>query len=87
MTGIEKISQERDKQIAKGYTPGHDAAYTGKELVYSALAYINAALYGESVGDKDWPFEKEYYKYEGYVESLKKAGAFIAAELDRLNVI
>ena len=40
---------------------------------------------GESVGNKDWPFSQINWHYEGYVESLKKAGAFIAAELDRLQ--
>ena len=36
--------------------------------------------------EETWPFEKQHFNNEGYVENLKKAGAFIAAELDRLNI-
>ena len=50
------------------------------------LAISFGAIYGGSVGEEDWPFKMEYFKDEGYVENLKKAGAFIAAELDRLNI-
>ena len=86
-TGLEQITEERVKQIGKyGYTSFHDAGYKNKELLFGALAYLNAAIYGEAVGKEDWPFEQIYWHYEGYVECLKKAGAFIAAELDRLNL-
>lgn len=86
-TGIEQITEERVKQITKyGYTGYHDAGYKNKELLFGALAYLNTAIYGSGLGKENWPFSEEYYKDEGYVESLKKAGAFIAAELDRLNI-
>ncbi len=86
-TGIEQITEERVKQITKyGYTGYHDVGYKNKELLFGALAYLNTAIYGSGPGKEDWPFPEEYYKDEGYVESLKKAGAFIAAELDRLNI-
>ena len=82
-TGIEQIAEEQLKQISK-----YDNISTNlnnKKLLFGALSYLNAAIYGESVGNEDWPFEQIYWHYEGYVESLKKAGAFIAAELDRLQ--
>ena len=86
-TGIDLIREEREKQITKyGYTPGHDAGYHNKELLFAALSYLNTAIYGKSVGTEDWPFEMKYYHDEGYQESLKKAAAFIAAELDRLQL-
>lgn len=85
-TGIEQIKEERAKQIAKyGYTAYHDAGYTNKELLLGALAYLKAAI-KDIEWSTDWPFEEQYWHNEGYVENLKKAGAFIAAELDRLNI-
>ena len=83
-TGIEQIAEEQLKQINK-----YDSISTNlkdKKLLFGALSYLNAAIYGESVGNEDWPFEQIYWHYEGYAESLKKAGALIAAELDRLQV-
>lgn len=83
-TGVEQIIEERRKQINKyNYTRYHDSGYKNKELLFGALAYINSALYGGFVGVEDWPFEMKYWHDEGYLESLKKAGAFIAAEIDR----
>ena len=83
-TGIEQIAEEQLKQISK--YGNISINLNNKKLLFGALSYLNAAIYGESVGNEDWPFEQIYWHYEGYVESLKKAGALIAAELDRLQV-
>ena len=82
-TGIEQITEELTKQINN--TNLHYEDCKNKELLFGALSYLNATIYGESVGNEDWPFTQINWQYEGYVESLKKAGAFIAAELDRLQ--
>ena len=82
-TGIEQIAEERLKQISK--YGNISTNLNNKNLLFGALSYLNAAIYGESVGNEDWPFEQIYWHYEGYAESLKKAGALIAAELDRLQ--
>ena len=82
-TGIEQIVEEQLKQINKYGSISTNLK--DKKLLFGALSYLNAAIYGESVGNEDWPFEQIYWYYEGYAESLKKAGALIAAELDRLQ--
>ena len=82
-TGIEQIAEEQLKQINKYGSISTNLK--NKKLLFGALSYLNAAIYGESVGNEDWPFEQIYWHYEGYAESLKKAGALIAAELDRLQ--
>ena len=82
-TGIEQIAEEQLKQISK--YGNISTNLKDKKLLFGALSYLNAAIYGESVGNEDWPFEQIYWHYEGYAESLKKAGALIAAELDRLQ--
>ena len=83
-TGIEQIAEELAEQINSTNLYYEDCK--NKELLFGALSYLNAAIYGESVGNEDWPFSQTNWHYEGYVESLKKAGAFIVAELDRLQV-
>lgn len=83
-TGIEQITEELIEQINNINLHYEDCK--NKELLFGALSYLNAAIYGESVGNEDWPFSQINWHYEGYVESLKKAGAFIAAELDRLQI-
>ena len=83
-TGLEQIAEELAKQLNN--TSFKYANYKNKELLFGALSYLNAAIYGESVGNEDWPFDQIYWNYKGYVDALKKAGAFIAAELNRLQV-
>ena len=84
-SGIELIRDEREKQLIKyGYTSRHDAMYTNKELLYGALAYLSEAIH-KGTGNENWPFNLEFWHPEDYVNNLKKAGAFIAAELDRLE--
>jgi hypothetical protein len=86
-TGIEQITEERTKQIGKYGWPGyHDSMYTHKELLKAAQAYLSACIFDGFVGRNNWPWNPETFKDEGYVENLKKAGALIAAELDRLNI-
>ena len=86
-TGIEQITEERVKQIGKyGRTACHDSMYTHKELLKAAQTYLNACIFDEFAGRNCWPWDIESFKDEGYIENLKKAGALIAAELDRLNI-
>lgn len=85
-SGVGRITRERRKQIMEhGYTPEHDSGYKNNELLFCALAYLNAAIYGDSVGSEDWPFPAKTWKYDGKEASLEKAGAFIAAYLDVAN--
>lgn len=87
MKGIELIKEEREKQVIKhGYDRKHDSSHRNKELLFGALSYLNAAIYGTAIGKENWPFENKYWHPEGYIDCLKKAGAFIAAELDRLDL-
>ena len=64
------------------YSLTHDLSRSDSELLTAAVSYI----YGGEVGRDMWPWEQESFKDEGYVENLKKAGALIAAVLDKLNI-
>ena len=88
MTGVELINEERDKQINKyGYDAKHDLEYKDNQLMYAALSYLSCAIDGRDIGVYfvNWPFDVKFFKNEGKIDCLKKAGAFIAAELDRLQ--
>jgi hypothetical protein len=81
-TGIELISEERQEQINKhGFI--NDAQYTNDELTDAAMQYIGGDLIS------CWPetWNKDWYKPGDRIEELKRAGALIAAEIDRLNAL
>ena len=94
-TGIELIAEERQRQIeVEGWTPEHDADHTAQELARAASCYAMPAVGrvpdGTFVGiPNDFPFGKSWWKPtpENRVKELVKAGALIAAEIDRLQEI
>jgi len=87
MNGAEQIAEERQRQIEKeGYAPEHDDEHQGFELAKAAECYLNAAM-GENLGILDlyWPFSDGWKRSEDPIRNLVKAGALIAAEIDRLE--
>ena len=98
-TGAEMITDERKRHTEKeGWTTEHDADHTGMELSVSAASYAldcaaTQSEYHESwrkiyqeYSDKIWPFDKEWFKptHDDPIKQLVKAGALLAAEIDRL---
>lgn len=90
-TGIELIAKERQRQIeVEGWTAEHDKDHDAEELLDAAICYAKAGSEGEDV-DKipqhnRWPWDREWWKpSEDRVRNLTKAGALIAAEIDRLQ--
>ncbi len=87
-TGIELITEERERQInAEGYTPEHDDEHVNGEIAAAAGCY---ALSNWSLTDCErlWPWSAESWKPSDSRErSLAKAGALIVAEIDRLHRI
>ena len=84
MSGVERIAAERKRQMSvKGWTPEHDDGHSNFELLKAAICYANEYL--DSV-PKSWPWEQEAWKPSTHIiRSLEKAGALIAAEIDRLE--
>lgn len=82
-TGIDLIQAERTEQL---YVHNHsyetDAQYTNNELVDAAMQYLGGDLIS------CWPWNQESYKPgASRIKELVKAGALIAAQIDRLLVI
>jgi len=99
-TGIELISKERERQINKeGWTKEHDAEHCFGELANAAACYAMTDFYKNrdmvSIWCEDgttrrvpvmWPWDGQWWKptQNDRIKELVKAGALIAAEIDRL---
>lgn len=89
MNGSERIAAERRRQIeVEGHTLEHDADHDDTSLIMAAVSYAFTAAHGNSntLPDPLWPWEVESWKpSDNPVRNLEKAGALIAAEIDRLD--
>jgi len=99
MNGSELIAAERQRQVdAEGWTAAHDDGYVCAELVCAALGYGETAamqIYNcvdgfegkPDLGEPGWwPWLSEQWKPStDPIPNLVKAGALIAAEIDRLQ--
>ena len=94
MSGAELIAAERQRQIAvEGWTAEHDDEHCMGEMIGAAVTYAAHAL--EIVSDGEvpgadnegwWPWEDACFKPSPEpTRNLVKAGALIAAEIDRLQ--
>lgn len=92
-TGIEIIAEERERQIdVEGWTAEHDdAGNNDEQLALAAAMYALPSDYREHEYHvrNIWPWDMNWYKPtpEDRIRELAKAGALIAAEIDRLNRI
>lgn len=96
-SGIELIAAERARQLSvEGWTPEHDDEHTRGQMAAAASCYAKLAQLLE-IGKWDfetaaqhatlnWPWAPEWWKPARKAQrNLEKAGAFIAAEIDRLQ--
>lgn len=100
-SGVDLIAAERRRQVeAEGWTQHHDSQHKRGELAMAASCYANHAAvqsvlpnpadvvdYGTKLNlPHMWPWEEEWWKPSvDRIKNLVKAGALIAAEIDRLE--
>jgi len=96
-TGVELIAEERQRQIeVEGWTAEHDAIHQDGEMAMAAAVYAWPTTYMATGAPRCaiitkrelWPWDDKWYKpnqQENKVADLIKAGALIAAEIDRLQ--
>jgi hypothetical protein len=94
-SGAAAIAAERAAHISReGWTPEHDDEHNEGELAYAAACYAFTAA--EQVrGDATpfdqrapliyWPWDSKWWKPKDQRRNLVRAGALIAAEIDRLD--
>jgi hypothetical protein len=99
VTGVGKIAVERQRQvIEKGYTTEHDAKHSLSDLIKAAGAYRSFAAHANTnknypdtypmlrdLALAGWPWSEDSFKPVDVETALTKAGAMIAAALDRLE--
>lgn len=89
---IELIAAERQRGIEKeGYDADHDDEHVAGHIAQGGIAYATAFIQQHQhkrpdldfVREMHWPFDARTWKPGDRVSNLVKAGAMIAAELDR----
>jgi len=82
--GASLIAAERVRQIIEGWTPERDDDHGDGELAKAAACY---ALEHTAHNDMTamWPWGEEAWKPHSPLRDLVRAGALIAAEIDRLQ--
>jgi len=95
--GAAAIAAERKRQTDQiGFDPAHDDAHEECELARAARSYLSyyvAEKLGcikdypetEPPGLVEWPWAEEWWKPKDSRSNLVRAGALIAAEIDRLD--
>ena len=86
-TGIELIAEERQRQIEEeGWTAEHDKQWEHGQLVKAAACYLARPSWVDTPLWPHWPFDISWWKPtpQDRIRELQKAGALIAAEIDRL---
>lgn len=95
--GVTLIALERTRQISEeGWTPEHDDMHEAGEMAQAAGLYAFYAHSDEAVAHAvslrrsflcppGWPFAPEWWKPKDRISNLIRAGALIAAEIDRLH--
>ena len=95
--GVTAIAQERRRQIeGERFDPTADQQYRQGELARAAACYVRleamrsvaAAVPGTAVDDRvppEWPWARCWWKPKDRRSNLVRAGALIAAELDRMD--
>jgi hypothetical protein len=93
--GVGAIHRERERQWEEeGFSDEHDDEYVDGELIRAAYSYMLVAVApavikdGERVSEKPpptWPWDAKWWKPDlgDPIRMLTKAGALIAAEIDR----
>lgn len=89
MNGIESIAAERRRQIEKErWSSRHDDEHAAAEMAMAAACYaLSGAGWARDAVSEIWPktWGRNWWKPKNCRADLVRAGALIAAEIDRLD--
>ena len=87
--GLDLIALERKRQLeVHNWTPEHDAVHDEEEIALAAMYYAcpkSIIFLVESLWPKNWDLHYAQKGESTRIRDLEKAGALIAAEIDRLK--
>lgn len=82
---LKDIAAERQRQIeSEGWSVEHDDAHTDGSMALAAAAYARAPE-GPTLPPLYWPWSRDWWKPKSRRSNLVRAGALIAAEIERLD--
>jgi hypothetical protein len=94
-SGIQLIVAERKRQVSQeGWSSKHDDRHRLQEMSRAALCYLESSItrgwlpqdrYEVEPAPPGWPWERKWWKPKNKIRDLVRAGALIAAEIDRLQ--
>ncbi|AKE62020.1 hypothetical protein F384_22575 [Citrobacter amalonaticus Y19] len=91
------IAERQRQQSVEGWTPEHDDHHTSGEIAGAAACYAmhvnargwvfpsNPGVYQSEVEPGEWPWSPSWWKPTTPRRDLVKAGALIAAEIERID--
>ena len=98
LTGVEIIAAERKRHTeVEGWTAEHDDQHSAGEIAMAAVVYAmppkerDNEILRQNFAELLWPWEWHWFKpskrktVSGRIRELAKAGALMAAEIDRLQ--
>lgn len=99
MYGTDLIRMERERQVTvEGWTPEHDDEHKTGDLSRAAACYaehaanfmshkhsLDVRAYRAVPAPDDWPWDEKWWKPKNPQHDLIRAGALIAAEIDRID--
>lgn len=84
--GVALIAAERRRQMdVEGWTPEHDDEHAWGELALAAVCYAMPEPGRGHPFPRWWPWDASWWKPSDRIRELVKAGALIAAEIERLQ--
>jgi len=96
INGAQLILEERRRQaLGEGWLPVHDDGHVDGQLAHAGIAYADAGVKAQIRPDASrylqhgvsgyWPWDRADWKpSDDPIKNLVRAGALIAAEIDRL---
>lgn len=87
--GVSMIAAERRRHVeVEGWTPERDDRYEDHQLSQAAACYCIGLPFAGGEGDvrvQLWPWDMQWWKPKDRLHDLARAGALIAAEIDRIR--
>lgn len=78
------VAERTRQQMVEGWSEAHDDDHDCGEMGQAAICYIDHAAPNDWESHPQWPWSREWWKpSDDPIRDLVKAGALIAAEIDR----